>query len=66
MSLLTLLPHSTMPFLAFEILPLTKKFYAVYEVPADAKVLRFQARDLTSVFSPDYELTDLRFLNRMD
>ncbi len=49
--------------MAVEALPssLTKEFYAVYEVPADAKGLRFQTRDLTSVFSPDYKLIDLGF-----
>jgi hypothetical protein len=38
-----------------------KEFYAVYEVPADATGLRFQARDLKSTFSPDYKLVDLGF-----
>jgi hypothetical protein len=40
---------------------LPREFYAVYEVPADASGLRFQARDLKSVFSPNYKLIDLGF-----
>ena len=38
-----------------------REFYGVYEVPADANGFRFQARDLKSVFSPDYKLVDLGF-----
>lgn len=40
---------------------LPREFYAVYEVPADANGLRFQARDLKSAFRPDYKLVDLGF-----
>jgi hypothetical protein len=40
---------------------LPKEFYGVYEVPADAKGLRFQTRDLSSVISPDYKLVELGF-----
>lgn len=49
--------------MALEAIPagLPRDFYAVYEVPGDATGLRFQARDLTSVFSPDFKLIDLGF-----
>ena len=40
---------------------LAKEFYAVYEVPPDAKGLRFQTRDLSSSFTPDFKLVDLGF-----
>lgn len=40
---------------------LPREFYAVFEVPADATGIRFQARDLKSVFSPDYKLVDMGF-----
>jgi hypothetical protein len=49
--------------MALEAIPagLPREFHAVYEIPGDAKGLRFQARDLSSVFSPDYKLIDLGF-----
>jgi len=49
--------------MTFEALPasLTKEFHCVYEVPADAVGLRFQARDITSMFAPNYKLVDLGF-----
>jgi hypothetical protein len=49
--------------MTLEALPasLSREFYGIYEVPADATGLKFQTRDLSSLISPDYKLVDLGF-----
>jgi hypothetical protein len=49
--------------MTLEALPasLSREFYGVYEVPADATGLKFQTRDLSSLISPDYKLVELGF-----
>jgi hypothetical protein len=49
--------------MTLEALPagVTKEFSGVYEVPADAKGLRFQTRDLTTFINPPYKLVEVGF-----